>query len=54
VSRSNSWSWPFSFSRVYFLAAGTHTFSGRLACLNNPVSLARAWLTVYELPLIKK
>jgi hypothetical protein len=54
VSRANTWSWPFSFSRVYFLAVGTQTFSGRLACLNNPAHLARAWLTVYELPAVKK
>jgi hypothetical protein len=49
ISRTNNWLWPFSFTRVYLLPAGTYTLSASLACLSNPASLGRAWLTAYEL-----
>jgi hypothetical protein len=54
ISRSNNSLWPFAFSRVYMLPAGTHSFSASLACLNNPANMGRAWVTVYELPLIRR
>jgi hypothetical protein len=54
VSNSNNWLWPFVFTRVYSLSAGTHTVGGRLACLTNAATMGRAWLYAYELPLIRR
>jgi hypothetical protein len=42
----------FAFSRVYFVPAGTHTVSWEMQCMSNQI-VARGWLTVYELPLVK-
>jgi len=41
------------FERLYPLAAGGHTFSGRVSC-GQENSLTSGWLSVYELPLMKK
>jgi hypothetical protein len=38
-----------SFSRVYALARGTHTFALSFSC-QSAIELTRGWLTVYELP----
>jgi hypothetical protein len=43
----------FSFHRVYPLPAGTHTFGARMSC-QNELLVYRAWLTVYELPAVKR
>jgi len=42
-----------AFQRVYPLPAGTHTFGVRLSG-QNTLTLHRGWLTVYELPAVKK
>src|SRR6266480_1212331 len=42
-----------TFSRVYALAAGAHTFGLRATC-SNQVVFATGWLTVYELPKSKQ
>ena len=43
-----------TFSRVYPLMAGVHTFGASLQCPPTLSVVTRAWLTAYELPLIKK
>jgi hypothetical protein len=43
----------FAFSRVYLVPAGTHTVSWEAACLSQ-LTVLRGWLTVYEVPPMKK
>jgi hypothetical protein len=42
-----------AFERVYPLPAGSHTFGVRLSC-QNTLTLLRGWLTVYELPSVRR
>jgi hypothetical protein len=43
----------FSYHRVYALPAGPHTFAARMSC-QAQLTVFRGWMTVYELPVIKK
>jgi hypothetical protein len=43
----------FSYHRVYPLPAGPHTFAARMSC-QSTVTVFRGWLTVYELPAIRR
>jgi hypothetical protein len=43
----------FSYHRVYELTAGTHTFAARMSC-QSMITVFRGWLTVYELPAIRR
>ncbi len=43
----------FSLQRIYALAAGTHTFGAKMSC-QNELLVYRSWLTVYELPSVKR
>jgi hypothetical protein len=43
----------FSYHRVYDLPAGTHTFAARMSC-QSMITVFRGWLTVYELPAIRR
>jgi hypothetical protein len=45
-----------SLSRAVSVNAGAHTFGARVACPDNgdAVNVRRAWVTAYELPLIRK
>jgi hypothetical protein len=40
-------------SRLHLLAAGGHTFSVRISC-KNPWVILNGWLTVYELPAVRR
>jgi hypothetical protein len=42
-----------AYQRLYPLPAGPHTFGLRMSC-QNQITLLRHWLTVYELPAVKK
>ena len=39
--------------QVYDLPAGTHTFAARMSC-QSVITVFRGWLTVYELPAIRR
>jgi hypothetical protein len=41
-------------SRVVEVPAGVHTFGAMLACTVNDMTVGNAWLSAYELPLIRK
>jgi hypothetical protein len=43
----------FSYHRAYPLPAGTHTFAARMSCQSH-ITVFRGWLTVYELPAVRK
>jgi hypothetical protein len=43
----------FSYHRVYELPAGTHTFVARMSC-QSQINVFRGWMTVYELPVVKR
>lgn len=43
----------FSYHRVYELPAGTHTFAARMSC-QSVITVFRGWLTVYELPAVRR
>jgi hypothetical protein len=42
-----------AYQRVYALPAGAHPVGLRMSC-QNQITILRGWLTVYELPAVKK
>jgi hypothetical protein len=43
----------FGYHRVYSLPAGAHTFAAEMAC-QSQIMVFRGWMTVYELPSVKR
>jgi hypothetical protein len=43
----------FNYQRVYALPAGAQRFAARMSCQSS-ITVFRGWMTVYELPAVKK